>query len=251
MHPILIKLGSLTIYSYGFMVALGFLVGVLVSLYFAKKNGLSVDLILDLAIYVILAAIFGARLFYVIGDWGQYKNNLLGIFMVQEGGLVFLGGLIFAMLAAFLYARKKNISWLFLFDVLTPGTALGQAIGRIGCFLNGCCFGLPTKVPWGMVFPKGSLAYEFFPWRHLHPTQLYSSFSVLIIFGLVLLVFRFKKFDGQVFLSGLILYSIYRFIVEFFRFSPIHWAGLTPSQWIVMITFALAVYGWFYLRKRK
>ena len=251
MHPILIKLGPLTIYSYGFMAALGFLVGGLATIYFARKQGISVELILDLAIYVIIAAIFGARLFYVIGDWEQYKNNWLEIFMLQNGGLVFLGGLIFATLAVFIYAKTKGLPYLKILDVITPGVFLGQAIGRIGCFLNGCCFGLPTKMPWGLVFPKGSLASEFFPWQHIHPTQLYSSLSVLIIFGLIIIVVRFKKFDGQVFLSGLIFYSIYRFIVEFFRYSPIHWWKLTPSQWIVMIIFAVALYGWVYLKKKN
>ncbi|MFC1511517.1 prolipoprotein diacylglyceryl transferase, partial [Candidatus Margulisiibacteriota bacterium] len=110
----------------------------------------------------------------------------------------------------------------------------GIAIGRVGCFLNGCCFGLPTKLPWGMVFPFGSLAHSYFPGEHLHPTQLYSSLGGLVIFLLIVWLYRQKKYDGHIFLWWLIFYSIYRFLVEFLRYSPMHWLGLTPSQWIVV-----------------
>lgn len=232
MYPILIKIGPFAIHAYGFMIAIAFLVGILISLHYAKKSGISPETILDLTIYVIIAALVGARLFYVIGQWDQFKNNILEIFMVQKGGLVFLGGLLLAVLVIIWYAKWKKIPLLKLLDIATPASAIGYAITRVGCFLNGCCFGLPTNVPWGMVFPFGSLAYSYFPDEHIHPTQLYAIFSGLIIFLVTLYLWKIKKIDGQVFFWGIILYGVYRFIVEIFRYCPpeLYLFGLNPGQ---------------------
>ena len=250
MYPILFEIGPLSVHAYGFAIAIAFLIGILVSLHYAKREGIKGEAILDLSIYIIIAAIFGSRFLYVIGEWKQYKENLMEIFMVQRGGLVFLGGLFLAMLVVVSYAKWKRIPLLKLFDTLAPGTALGYAITRIGCFLNGCCFGLPTKVPWAVVFPKGSLAGFYLPGEHIHPTQLYSSASMLLVFFVVMVLYRHKKFDGQIFFWWLIFYSIYRFLVEFLRYSPMHWLGLTPSQWMVLPVAALALYGLIYNLKR-
>ncbi|MEA3492818.1 MAG: prolipoprotein diacylglyceryl transferase [Candidatus Margulisiibacteriota bacterium] len=243
MRPILFNIGGLSIHSYGLMMAIAFLVGIFIAICYAKREELKGDIIIDLSVYVIIAAIVGARFLYVAGQWDKYKDNLLDIFMVQKGGLVFLGGLLLSILVVVLYAKRKRIPVLKLLDVLTPGTALGYAITRIGCFLNGCCFGMPTDSPCGIEFPPGSLAYFYYPDQHLHPTQLYSSASMLLAFIILIVLYRFKKFDGQIFYWGLIFYSVYRFAVEFLRFSPMHWLGLTPSQWIVLLTFAIGVYG--------
>ena|SRR3989338_7465581 len=223
------------------MVALAFIAGILVSLYYAKKEKIKSEIILDLAIYVIVASIIGARSFYVIGQWDLYKTNLLEVFMVQRGGLVVLGGVLFSIVTIFLFAKKKKISFLKLLDSISPGTALGLAIGRVGCFLNGCCFGLPARLPWAIKFPPGSLAHSYFPGEYIHPTQIYSVLGMLTVFGVVTSIYRKKRFNGQIFFAWVIGYSIYRFIVEFFRYSPIHWLGLTPSQWIVAIGVVVAV----------
>jgi phosphatidylglycerol:prolipoprotein diacylglycerol transferase len=243
MYPILFKFGVIEVHAYGFFVALAFLFGTLVSLHYAKKEGIRSETILDLVIYVIIAAIVGSRLFYVIGQWDQFKDAPLEMFMVQKGGLVFLGGFLLAFLTVIGYAKIKGIPLLKFFDVLAPGTALGYSIARIGCFLNGCCFGLPTKAGWGVVFPFGSLAYSYFPGEHLHPTQLYSLASMLIVFFVLVRMYRSKKFDGQIACWWFILYAAYRFLVEFLRFSPIHWLGLTPSQWLVLPLFIFGLWG--------
>jgi len=243
MYPILIKVGPLSVHAYGFFIALAFLFGIWISYNYLKREGLDPNMVFDLAIFVLISAIIGARLFYVIGEWEQYRNAPIEIFMVQKGGLVFLGGFLLALLAVILYARFKNIPLLKLFDALAPGTALGYSIARIGCFLNGCCFGLPTKLPWGIVFPPVALASNYFPGEHLHPTQIYSLLSMLTVFVVLVWIYRKKKFDGQIFFWWLILYSIYRFLVEFLRFSPIHWIGLTPSQWMVLFAFIYGVWG--------
>jgi phosphatidylglycerol:prolipoprotein diacylglycerol transferase len=243
MYPVLFKIGPVSIHAYGFMIALAFLGGILISLYYAKKEGIRGEIILDLAIYIIFAGIVGARLLYVAAQWDLYKDNLLEIIMVQKGGLIFLGGFILAVLVVVWYAATKGIPLLKLLDVLGPGTALGYSIARIGCFLNGCCFGLPTKVPWAVVFPPGALAHSYFPGEPIHPTQLYSFASMLLAFIIVVMLYRHKKFDGYIFFWWIILYSIYRFLIEFMRFSPIHWLGLTPSQWMVLPLAALAILG--------
>ncbi|MFH1361594.1 MAG: prolipoprotein diacylglyceryl transferase [bacterium] len=238
MYPILTNLGPLTIHSYGLMVALGYLVGILLILFYAKREGIPPETILDLAIWVIISGVVGARLFYVLGQWGEYRNNPLEIFTIQKGGLVFLGGFLANLLVLLVGTKLKKISWLKLFDAIAPGAAMGIAIGRIGCFLNGCCFGLPTQLPWGIKFPFGSLAYSYYPHDHIHPTQLYSSLAMLLVLLIIVFViYPRKKYDGFVFYWWLIGYSLYRFSVEFLRYSPMHWLSLTPSQWIVIAFF--------------
>jgi phosphatidylglycerol:prolipoprotein diacylglycerol transferase len=249
MFPVLFKIGPLAVHSYGFLVAVAFLTGLVISVFYAKKEGIGNQIILDLAIYVIISAIVGARIFYVLGQWDYYRSNPVEILMLQNGGLVFLGGLLFSILTVVIYARIKGLPLLKLLDALTPGTALGYAIGRIGCFLNGCCFGLPTKLPWGLVFPPGSLAALYFPGENIHPTQLYSSLSVLLVFFVLFWLYRRKKFDGQILFWGLILYAVYRFLVEFLRYSPFHWLQLTPSQWLSIALFIFGIWGLIRYRK--
>lgn len=250
MYPILFKIGPFSVHAYGFFIALAFIFGILVSLHYTKKEGIRREAILDLALYVIIAAIVGSRFFYVIGQWNQYKDNLLEVFMVQKGGLIFLGGFLLALATVIGYTKIKNIPLLKLFDALAPGTALGYSIARIGCFLNGCCFGLPTDPHWGLVFSSGSLAASYFPGQPLQPTQLYSLLAMFLAFLVLLWIYRFKKFDGQIFFWWFILYSVYRFLVEFLRYSPIHWLGLTPSQWLVIFTFAFGIWGLNYYKRK-
>jgi phosphatidylglycerol:prolipoprotein diacylglycerol transferase len=222
----------------------------ILSLYYGKKEGVSGQTILDLALYVMIASIVGARLVYVLGQWDYFRANPLEIIMVQNGGLVFLGGLLLALLAVALYARLKHIPLLKLMDIMAPGTTLGYVLGRLGCFLNGCCFGLPTNLPWGVVFPPGSLAAAYCPDQVLHPTQLYSSLAMFFSFLFLIRLYRQKKFDGQILFWGLTFYSLYRFLVEFLRFSPIHWLGLTPSQWLAIVLFIFGLWGLSYFRNK-
>ncbi len=243
MLPTLLKFGWLEVHSFGLFVAAGFLAGIALTLFYASKEKISPNHVLDLAILTVISAVVGARLFYVLGQFDYYRSNPLEIVMVQNGGLVFLGGLLLSLAAVYFYARRQHIPLLKLFDAITPGTALGYAIGRIGCFLNGCCFGLPTHSPWGVVFPPGSLAAAFCPGQPLVPTQLYSSLLMLIAFLALAWLYRRKGFDGQILFTGTVLYSLYRFAIEFFRYSPVHWLSLTPSQWIVIPLFIFGLWG--------
>src|SRR3989338_10288723 len=136
MYPVLFKLGGFSLHAYGLFVALGFLAGILFSINYAKREGIGAETILDLSLYVIVSAIAGARLFYVLGQWDYFRANPREISMVQNGGVVFQGGLLLVFLTVAVYAKLKKLPLLKLFDALTPGTTLGYAIGRIGCFLN-------------------------------------------------------------------------------------------------------------------
>jgi len=215
MHPILISIGSFNLYTYGLFVALGFLTAMQVSKINAKPHGMSAEIITDIFFVILLSALVGARLLYVIINFNSYKDNLLGIFQIWNGGLVFFGGFIAAVAACAIYFKKNNLKIFQTADIIAPGIALGHAVGRIGCLFAGCCYGKVCDLPIAIKFTNSdSLApLNVF----LHPTQVYSMISNLIIFFTLLWLQKRKKFDGMVFLIYIILYSLFRSIIEFFR----------------------------------
>ena len=243
MYPVLLRIGPLTIYSYGLMVALAFLAGIYVAVFLAKGEKIGADKILDLAVYVLISSIVGARLFYVIEFWPEFMTNPLGIFFIWQGGLVFYGGLLLAIITILIYAQINKISIWKVLDIIAPATALGYAIGRIGCFLNGCCYGIECSLPWAVSFPN--LA------GLRHPTQIYASLTGFLIFGLLLFLWRFRKFEGQVFCAGLALYGIYRFLIEFIRINPRYLLNLTMAQWGSILIVIIAVSIYLVLAKKK
>ena len=183
--------------------------------------------IVNLSLYVVVAGIVGARLYHIaFYDLRNYLSHPAEILSVWRGGLAFHGGIIGGLLAAIWFAKRQRISFWKLSDTLTPSLILGQAIGRIGCFLNGCCYGVPTRLPWGIIFPEGSPGNFTYASQPLHPTQLYQmvlNFSVfLFIWG------RRKKgkYDGYLFLLYLILYSGGRFLVEIWRGDSLYIWGI-------------------------
>ncbi len=215
------------------MVAIAFVVGVLVAVMRAKEEGISPEITLDICVYVMISSLIGARLFYVIGFFDQFRSNIWTIFAFWEGGMVFYGGLIFAAGALFLEAKKNKLSPLKCLDIASLSAGIGYSIGRIGCFLRGCCYGLQCSPPWGIHFPgiEGTVI----------PTQLYSSVAGILIFAVLAHIYDRKQYDGQVVYWGVILYSVYRFLIEFFRDYPSHYFGLTASQWISIAVFAAAI----------
>lgn len=223
MLPVLFRIGPFNVYSWGFMVALGFLAGLAVFLHYGEREKIKKEAILDLFVYVVISAIVGARLFYVAAFFNDYRNNLLSIFYVNQGGLAFIGGLCGVIIAALAYIKYHKINIWKLLDAGSPATMLGYAIGRIGCYLNGCCYGIKI------------FGIE-------QPTQIYSSISALIIFFILVRFYGRKKYDGQIFLLTLFFYSIYRFLLEFIRYSPVRIYNLTPNQLLVVIIFVVSSY---------
>jgi phosphatidylglycerol:prolipoprotein diacylglycerol transferase len=241
-HPIAFNIGWLTVHSYGVMMAIAFIVGLWTASRRGLREGIPPEKIMDIGPWLIVGTILGARIMYVATYWHEeFAGRPFGeIFAVWNGGLVFYGGLIGATLAGVLYARLKHIALWKLADVLAPSIALGYVFGRIGCLLNGCCYGRACDMPWAIRFPVGNLnGAPTFP---VHPTQVYDSLLNLgLYFGLAWL-YRHKKFDGQVFATYLLCYAVTRSIVESFRgdYSPVHYHGplhLTPAQLVGIGTF--------------
>jgi len=215
MHPFLFKIGNFSIYTYGFFLATGFAAGLLLAKSEAKRLGQNPDKIMDLAFYILISAIIGSRLLYVLTNLETFIKDPVGIFRIWEGGLVFYGGFIAAMITAIVLLKKWNMDLWTIADLTAPSIAAGQFLGRIGCFSAGCCYGKICDLPWAIVFRNpDSLAPVGIP---LHPTQLYHAFSNLIIFFFLWFYRKRTKFKGQLFWLYILLYGITRAFVEIFR----------------------------------
>lgn len=225
MHSKLFEIGPLEIHSYGLMLAISFLVGIYFSMNRAKKQGIDQNKIIDLSVVIVISAILGARFLYVIfhleefkGHWLDTINPFQSSGQIGIAGLTMLGGFVAAVGFGLLYLKTKKLPVLKIADIVVPALGLGIFITRIGCFLNGCCFGTPTDVPWGVVFPSESPAGYCFPDQHIHPAQIYSSLYGLLIFGAIIFLERIKKFDGFLLYLFFIFYGISRFTVDMFRY---------------------------------
>jgi len=215
MHPVLIQFGSVTVYSYGFLIAVGFFLGILLATREARRLGENPEKILDLGFYILVAAIVGSRLFYVLTTWESYAENPLEIIKIWKGGLVFYGGFLGAATAAVVYMRLNRLPLRKTADILAPALVLGQAMGRLGCFLAGCCYGRQSDVAWAVTFTdQRCLAPVNTP---LHPTQLYSAFTNLAIFIILWALSRRNRIPGRVFWTYVLLYGLTRSIIETLR----------------------------------
>ncbi len=225
MHPELVRIGPIVISSYGLMLALAFLAGIGIANHLAQKRGIATEDVVNLSFVVMISAIIGARLLYVLFHLNEFSGRWLYTFIpiqrdgtIGLSGLILLGGVGGAVLAGAVYLWKKKLPiWKFA-DSVAPALAFGIFIGRIGCFLNGCCFGKACRFPWGVKFPSNSYAGMMMGIVPIHPTQLYASFYGLLIFGVLLWIERRQPFDGFLAAIFLILYGIGRFVIDFFRF---------------------------------
>ncbi len=252
MHPILFEIpkiefgnwfiGPIPIRLYGLMIGIGFLLGIYLASRRGKKEGIDPDRILDMGVYLLLAAIIGSRLLYVLTNLQEFSANPLEAFAIWKGGLVFYGGMLAAVPVGIWYVRKHNLPVWKTADVIAPYAALGHGFGRLGCFFAGCCYGAPCSGPVCITFnDPHSLAPLGVP---LFPTQLMESGGEFLIFGVLIMLRRYKKFDGQLFWFYPLFYSVLRFIIEFFRGDAVrgvYFGGLISTSQIIAIgMFALS-----------
>jgi phosphatidylglycerol:prolipoprotein diacylglycerol transferase len=265
MDPIAFKIGGFDIYWYGILVAGGFLAGLWTASRRATRDGIDSKVVSDLGVWIIIAALVGSRVLYVITEWDQFSGKPFSEWVnFRSGGLVFYGGFIGAALAVILYTVIRGSQPLWkIADAFAPSIPLGHALGRLGCLMYGCCFGATCDLPWAVQFPCGSLAHGAhnaagllpFDAAHslsVHPSQVYSALLNFALYVGLAWLYRRKRFDGQIFGIYLMIYSVNRFIVEFFRGDyqiEQMWLGwIKPGQQLSLFLFpvgiGLTVYLW-------
>ncbi|WP_165226402.1 prolipoprotein diacylglyceryl transferase [Aquisphaera insulae] len=250
------------VFGYGAMLVLAFVGSTWLAAWRCRREKLDPDVVLDMAFWVFFIGLVVARLFYCIQYWGVHIHSLMEVFQYWKGGIVFYGGVLGGTLAFFVYRWFRPFPLRPYVDALAPSIMVGTGFGRLGCFLNGCCFGDVCNLPWAVSFPKPSP-----PWASevdqklipaasswslpLHPTQLYSAFDALVIFALLTAYYPLRRRDGEVLGLLMLTYPITRFLIEYLRSDEgDFFAGFTISQNISTVLFAGGLLYWAWLRRR-
>jgi len=250
--PVLVRIGPVTIHSYGTLLMLGFIAGILLARREARRLGLSQEVALDLGVWVLIAGVACARgLFVALNWWDFAARPVEALYIWREGGLSFHGALLGGVVAGILFARRRGLSFWALADMSAPGLALGYGIARFGCLLNGCCYGAPTDLPWAVRFP-------YFPDSAIttdpsHPTQVYSALGSFAILAILMWLRRLLPARGQLFLAYLMLYSVVRSGVEVLRkgyTARVLFDGITEAQAASAVIFAAALIAFLLLGRR-
>lgn len=259
MFPKLVELGPITLHSYGLLLALAFLAALSATARLARKDSIPSNRIWDIGFIIVFSSIVGSKLLLLVTEPGSYLANpsrLLTLEFWQAAG-VFYGGLAGALLGSALYTwRHPDLPFWRLTDSAAPAIALGQSIGRLGCFSAGCCWGQPSDLPWAITFTSEYANRNVGVPLHvpLHPSQLYESAAALLLCLGLIFVHRRRQFVGQVFFLYLLAYPILRFLLEFFRGDPdrgvVLGGLLSTSQFISLLLVPAAVIGYFYARRR-
>lgn len=218
MHPTLLKFGSFAIHSYGLLLAIAFLAAIQLFLARGRARGLPEDRLSTLSLWLLVLAILGGRLLFVATHWDEYKTDPLAIFRLWEGGLILYGGYALAIAGGIFYVRRAGLRVWRVGDAAAPSMTLGVGIGRLGCFMNGCCYGVPTALPWGIKFPPESYSSAVFPNERLHPSQLYMSGAGFLLFFVLLALDRKRRFDGWLFWTYIAMDAGLRFVIDFTRY---------------------------------
>ena len=227
MLPVLFRIGPVAVYSYPVVLLLAFLSGSALARWYLRRSGVPVSMATDLALAAAVGGIVGARGLHVAGHWTEYARHPLWILMLQRGGMVFYGGLIGGAAAVAALAISRRLPGARIADAAALAVPLGSAVGRVGCFLNGCCAGRPTNGPLGVSFPDST--------AHVLPTQLIDAAANGLILAVLLHVaVRMRPRDGMLWWIFLMLYAVTRFSVELLRVNPQLALGMTEAQWISM-----------------
>ncbi len=248
MHPILFRIGSFAVHSYGVLILCGFLLGLWYAMSFARrkmnlpplpgKNHITPDNVFDFSLIALFLGIAGARILFVLLNIPYYLKNPGQIIAIWNGGLSIFGSIVLGIVWIYWYGKRHNLSALELGDILAPGFAIGYAVGRIGCFLNGCCYGNACAYPWGVVFPDAGPI-------HRHPTELYATAMNLVFFAILDRMSRKRLKPGVMFHSYLLMYCIGRFIEEQFRkgaTADLFMYGLTQAQAFIVLCVPFILY---------
>ncbi len=228
MRPILFSIGPFHLYSFGVMVALGVLCSLaLMRMRLQKDPFCTSDDVLDFIFFSALGGFLGARIYFVFQNLSYYSQSPLSAFAIWEGGLTYYGGLPVAVFSLVMVLRRKKIAALKGLDFISPYVALTHAFGRLGCFLNGCCFGSSCRLPWAVSFPKGPV--------QVHPAQLYEAFSLIAISWILSAYDQKPHRRGFTFAYFLIFCGLGRFAVEFYRERQVEIMGLGLNQWISLL----------------
>lgn len=257
--PILLDLGPVAIRWYGLLIAVAVLLGVSLSQWLAQRRSINPDLLGDLAIWLVIAAIPCARLYYVAFEWESYADNPAQILAIWRGGIAIHGALIGGTIATLLFARLQKVPFWQLADLVFPSVILGQAIGRWGNFFNSEAFGAPTDLPWKLFIPRNRRPLEYVNEAYFHPTFLYESLWNLMLFGLLMWLF-FRDLKGKpalkpgtlamIYIAG---YSAGRVWIEGLRTDSLMFGPLRIAQIVSLLGIILGLAGlaWLYLLKRR
>lgn len=229
--PVAFEIFGLEVRWYGIIIAIGFLCGFLASTYFAKKEDVSPEVLLDIAIIATPIAIIFARAYYVIFNFEEFKDNILSIFAIRQGGIAIYGALIGALLSTYIYCRVKKINFFKICDVGVHGLILGQAIGRWGNFANREAYGYETSLPWRMQIYSSEAGRRI----EVHPTFLYESLWDFFVFLLLIFLRKYKKKEGDILGFYLIFYSIGRFFIEALRTDSLMIGNFRVSQIVAVL----------------
>jgi phosphatidylglycerol:prolipoprotein diacylglycerol transferase len=250
-NPIAFRIFGIDIRWYGVLIASAMVIGTLLALKESRRIGFDENYILDVVLYCIPSAVIGARLYYVIFEWENYRNNLIDIFAIRNGGLAIHGGIIGAVVAAIIYTRVKKVSFFKIADICAPSLILGQSIGRWGNFFNQEAFGGPVSKDFISMFPKFIQRGMFIEGAYRHPTFLYESLWDFLVFVFLMIYRRKNKHDGYVFFLYLILYSIGRFFVEGMRTDSLMLGRFRVAKLISLAIILLSIFGMLIMKKRK
>ena len=217
MHPELFHWGVLHVRSYGLLLAIAFLVGTWLALREARRLQLDEDKLVSVILVVLVSSILGARALYVLEHIAEFRRSWGSVLAVWQGGLTLYGGVVTGAAAGLLAARRFRLPMWTVADALTPAFALGTGFGRVGCFLNGCCYGRPTELPWAVTYPPDSFAGLEFGGAPVHPSQLYFAFAGLMLFVTAMLLRKRLTVPGTLFWTILLLFALVRIPLDFTR----------------------------------
>ena len=253
MHPILFSVFGKEIYSYGVMAALGFMAGLLTWAWLGRHENRPPGFASDLGFWLMASGIVGSRLAYVLANWTYYRDNLREIVRIDQGGLIFYGGFLLACVVLVLFARHHRVPLWHLADFAIPALAIGHGLGRIGCFLNGCCYGRPAGDAFcGIAYPPVCEPGKLFPGVPLFPVQIIESAGLLVIWAVLLFAYPRRKKDGAVFALYLLLYPPVRFGLEYLRGDERQsWFALDVAQATSIALFLAGVLLFAFLPKNK